>query len=206
MWHVTSSPKSESSIWLELTLNAIGSNRGKVSGIRRVIRNKWLMLGFLFLTIAFFLSLFAVLPRTHHVSGEEVISNTKRTTIALNTLNDLGVRYGGLWGNMTFMSTSSSNVTLMLEHVNGTSYKETILLSSHVPGTIPIRGLIPKEMSFIVIEGIKANLTYSYDLNYYSYPASIYGILAAFFSILGAILGFRGLFYHIMGLNSEEVE
>ena len=197
MWHVISSLRDK--------------DKGKehsqtVSGFKRALRNKSLIAGLFFLSIAFLLSLFAVLPRTYHISGKEIISNARMVTVHLNVLNDLGSRYGGLWGNMTFMSTSNSNLTLRLEHVNGTKYEETIFLSSFEPGTISIKGLIPKEMSFVTIEGSKANLTYIYDLSYYSYPASIFGILAAMFSILGAIFGFRGLFYHIMGIVSREEE
>ena len=162
------------------------------------------MAGLFFLFTAFLLSLFAILPETHHIAGEETISNARRITVNLNVLNELGSKYGGLWGNMTFISTSNSSLTLKLEHINGTKFEETILLSSFEPGTISIRGLIPKEMSFITTE--KANLTYKYDLSYYSYPGSIFGILAAIFSILGAIFGFRGLFYHIMGIVSREEE
>ncbi|GEM_PF-5516930 len=201
MWHVIFYQRSEQSTVVSVNKRAQAAKRPY---FRRVLRNKSLMIGFSFLIVAFLISLFTVIPRTHLVLGEEIIPNTKSTTVRLNALSSLGKKYGGLWGNMTFISSSSSTITLKLEHVNGTECEKTLFLSSRVPGTISIHGLIPKEMDFVTEGGIHANLTYSYVLKYYSYPTSSFGILAAIISILGAIFGFRGLFYHIMGIASEE--
>jgi len=181
------------------------SNSSNESAIRKVLKNRSLVVGLVFLFSAFFLSLSAVLPRTHHVSSEELVPNAYGTMeISLDLLRDLGTRYGGFWGNMTFISTSSSNITLKLEHSNGTEVKRMLRLTSHVPSTIRIEGLIPKEIRFVIPKEKVANLTYSYDLNYYSYSSSYVSVLAAILSIIGAILGMKGLTYFLFGITSVE--
>ncbi len=177
------------------------------SAVRRVLRNRSLIVGLVFLFAAFFLSLSAVLPKTHHISSEKLVPNVYGIIeISLDSLRDLGIRYGGLWGNMTFVSTSSSNLTLKLEHSNGTEYKKILKLTSHVPSTINIEGSIPKEIRLVIPKEEMANLTYSYDLNYYSYPSSYIGVLAAIFSILGAVLGMKGLTSFLFGITPGEKE
>ncbi|HIE24015.1 MAG TPA: hypothetical protein EYP68_07285 [Candidatus Korarchaeota archaeon] len=172
--------------------------------MKSVLRNRSLIIGFTFLLIAFVLSLLAVMPETHRISGEEALLITNSTIVRLNRLNELGSAYGGLWGNMTFLSTDTSNLTLKLRHVNGTEYKESILLASDEPVTIPIEGLTPIEMIFLVPKE-SAGLTYSYCLVYYSYPSSPLGIIAAIFSVVGAVFGLRGLFYHVFRPQSESI-
>ncbi len=179
----------------------------KESAIRRVLRNRALVMGLIFLFAAFFLSLSAILPRTHNISSEKLVYNANGTVeISLDSLRDIGMKYGGLWGNMTFISTSNSNITLRLEHANGTEYKETLKLTSYVPETIKIEGSIPKEINLVILGKELANFTYSYDLNYYSYSSSILGVLAAILSILGAVLGMKGLTSFLFGITPAEEE
>ena len=183
------------------------SDNSKESAVRRVLKNRSLVIGLVFLFAAFFLSLSAVLPKTHHISSEESVPNVYESIeISLDSLRDIGIRYGGLWGNITFVSTSSSNLTFKLEHSNGTEYQKILKLTSHVPSTIKIEGSIPKEIRFEIPKEEMANLTYSYDLNYYSYPSSYIGVLAAILSILGAVLGMRGLTSFLFGITSGEEE
>ncbi len=180
------------------------SHNSNESAVRRVLKNRSLVIGLIFLFAAFFLSLSAVLPKTHHISSEQLVSNVYGSTeISLDPLMELGIRYGGLWGNMTFVSTSSSNITLKLEHSNGTEYKRILKLTSHVPNTIRIEGSIPKEIRFVIPGEKRANLTYSYELNYYSYPSSYVGVIAAILSILGAVLGMKGLTSFLFGITPE---
>lgn len=173
--------------------------------MRAYLRNKYLVVGFTLLVAAFFLSLKAVLPEMHNISGEEILAVKNGTIIRLAKLKDLGLRYGGFWGNMTFVSTTSSNLTVRLEHANGTRLTKKVLLSSNQPETILIRGFIPIEIGFSTFEK-GASLTYSYNLTYYAYSASFLGIFAAILSVIGAVLGFRGLYHQIFRVPSEERE